>query len=401
MTALFYRMKVTFRARNASIDITTKHIVDTVMHVNAAQMKVSIYQLMLDPEFYLFNYLEKNQSSEFLIVREQLLDIAPFTDIRLEPHARGQFTVPSKELALLVDSQQHARPAQHYVFHHAFVCSTLFARCLAQSDAFFSLKEPQIIRRLADLARSNRLHGKASEDKKWGRFLNTHLQLLAKNYTHGNSVIIKATNMANNLLSDIICHAGASRIIYMHCPLRDFLVSNIKKTKETQDKIPTLLKVFTQDADFYRQFPRFKGHLNLSLLQNCALLWLVSNSNFLHSIKSTESNNVATLNMLDFLAAPRQVLAASSRFFGHQASATELDLMCHDSVMNRHAKDPNLVYSSAIRAAENRRIEDRYGKQISAAIAWLNQSADSQKTECELSAYSLLSGKPVSMRLAS
>ena len=346
------------------------------MLLDASSMKVSIYRLMVDPEFYLFNYAENSKTSEFLIINEDLLEIAPFVDSRLEPYARGRFTIPTRELDDLVANMPRARPRQYYIFHHAFVCSTLLARCLAQSEAFFALKEPQIVRRLADMARIKQASGEIRDAQGWGRFLNTHLQLLAKNYKSGRSVVVKASNLANILMPEILKHTRDSKLIYMYGPLEPFLISNLKKLTETQEKIPSLLNLIARDGDFRRRYPALADASGFSFLQQCAVLWLASNDNFLAQAASLYPSRVRTLNMVDFLVRPREALSRASGFLDHEATEDELGQMSGDAVMKRHAKDPNLPYDATDRERENAGVLKEHGPTIAAACRWLESQAD-------------------------
>lgn len=341
------------------------------MQLAASQMKVSVSRLVADPEFYIFNYAEQNETSEFLIVNQELLEQAPFIDNRLERFARGQFTIATTQLNELVDHLPRPRPARHFIFHHAFVCSTLLARCLAQSDAFFSLKEPHIVRRLADMQRVRRGNPALINPRNWSRLLNTHLQLLAKDYSHGDKVVIKASNLANNLLPEILQHTARGNCLYVYSGLEDFLVSNLKKLRETQQKIPWLLQTFSQDSDFFQRHPMFGDFTRFSFLQQCALLWLLCNYNFLGCLSGQQNPRVKTLSMDRFLASPRESLARVSRFFDHAANEAELENMC-GSILHVHAKDPNLPYDAGIRQRENERIVSQHGDEIARAKAWLS-----------------------------
>lgn len=359
------------------------------MLVAASDMKVSIYRLMVDPEFYVYDFAANTRTSEFLIINEDLLEIAPFVDARLEPYARGRFTIATGELDQLVANMPQARPRQYYIFHHAFVCSTLLARCLAQSEAFFSLKEPQIVRSLADLARIRRSSGEFHDGSGWGRFLNTHLKLLAKNYTRGRNVVIKASNLANILMPEILTHVPAAKMIYMYSPLEPFLVSNLKKRAETREKISSLLGLIARDGDFNQRYPGLAGASGRSFLKQCAVLWLASNHHFLAQASSAHPERVRTLNMLDFLAAPRATMSRVSRYFDHAATDEELDRMAGEAVMNRHAKDLSKAYDARMREAENAAIIRQHGTEIAAARRWLESATDAAAICARLSACAL------------
>ena len=77
-------------------------------------MQVNVGRLVADPEFYLYSYAENSDTSEFLIVNEELLDVAPFIDNRIEPYARGQFSVGSAQLSELVNNQPGPLPQHWY-----------------------------------------------------------------------------------------------------------------------------------------------------------------------------------------------------------------------------------------------------------------------------------------------
>ena len=360
------------------------------MQVSANSMKVSIYRLLVDPEFYLYNYAEQNETSEFLIVNEELLEVAPFIDNRLEPYARGQFSIATRQLSEFVHNQPDPRRRQHYIFHHAFVCSTLLARCLAQSDSFFSLKEPQIIRRLSDLKYAGFQAQHVSDSNAWSELLNTHLGLLAKHYTHGKDTVIKASNVANNLMPDILEQQPLSRSVYMYCSLEEFLVSNLKKTPETQDKIPSLLQRVANYGDFFQAVPGLRSGSPRSFLQNCALLWLASNYNFLQCSEADTQQRLRTLDMADFTTSPRATLLQVCRFFEHNPSAEELDAMTSDKVMKCHSKDPRQVYDESIRRKENAAIRQQFASGIEQALEWIEPFVTSLQVDQALAQRSLI-----------
>jgi hypothetical protein len=112
------------------------------MLVKTSEARVTIPALMFDPEFYVFDFAMKSGLTKFLIVDEAKLDQAPFIDSRFEPIAKGFFSMPTKDLFALERQHDIERPKPAFIFHHAFVCSTLLARCLNQADGFFALKEP-------------------------------------------------------------------------------------------------------------------------------------------------------------------------------------------------------------------------------------------------------------------
>ena len=145
---------------------------------------VTVPALLFEPGFNLFDYMPEKGLTKFLVVSEELLGGAPFIDIRFEPLAQAQFWVPTTELFALEGSHGMARPGPAFIFHHAFVCSTLLARCLNGSDAFFSLKEPWILRRMADLKRAS---AGTVTDPGWRTTFSSYVSLLCRNFRAGRT----------------------------------------------------------------------------------------------------------------------------------------------------------------------------------------------------------------------
>ncbi|MEV8693177.1 hypothetical protein AB0014_25765, partial [Klebsiella pneumoniae] len=66
------------------------------------------------------------------------------------------------------------------------------------------------------------------------------VRLLARPWSADGSVIVKPTHAALNIAVDLMEAAPQSRGVLLSSDLEDFVVSNIKKTPETQAKIPQL-----------------------------------------------------------------------------------------------------------------------------------------------------------------
>lgn len=333
------------------------------MFLKASACGVAVHSLLTDPRLYVFDYDPQRSTTRFLFVDEKHLEAAPFIDIRFEPMAMGSFVLPTDSVLSLEDRYGEQRAASAFIFHHAFVCSTLLARCLNQSNAFFSLKEPWILRRLADIKRNP---GLGIPKPVWKRLVQSHAGLLAKDYSSGRMPIIKATNVANNLIGEIVALKPARRVLYLYSDLESFLISNIKKPEDTKRKMPELAKSFVQDEDFARRFPQYSDVSRLSFLEVCGLVWAASLYNFL----TIRSENVRTLEMGTFLAQPAGAVRAVSEFFGHVPSDEELAVMTGPEVMNRNAKHPQKIYGSETRSIEARHIIAHNRPQLDRALAW-------------------------------
>lgn len=329
--------------------------------------------LLFDPEFYVFDLSTDLETTKFLMCDEKNLELAPFVDIRFEPLAQGQFTVSSKELFALEKMHDIKRPQSVFIFHHAFVCSTLLARCLNQIDSFFSLKEPWILRRLSDFKRVQRHN---IPDQKWQEMFSGYLGLLAKNYHRGKTPVIKVTNVANNLLEDVLEYLPGQKVLYLYSDLKSFLISNLKKPRDTQLKMPGLAANFLADGDFSQKYPQVCNLNNMTFLQICALIWIVNLYNFKSSTEKQPSENIKTLDMKNLLTDMRGNLENLSQFFNHKPTAAEINSMTDPSVIQTDAKHQQLRYGQDTKKQESARVLEKFGKEIEKVQDWINPLVD-------------------------
>lgn len=339
------------------------------MIIRSGDFEVSVHSLLFQPEYYLFDVAMHTGLSKFLIISENFLDLAPFVDIKMEPVAQAKFSVKTRELFALEGQHDTARPKIHFIFHHAFVCSTLLARCLNQIGAFFSLKEPWILRRLSDIKRTQR---DSIPDAQWREMFVKYTSLLAKNYETGREVVVKATNVANNLIEDVITISPERKILYLYSDPESFLISNLKKTPETQKKMPSLYQSFTQDSDFVQRFKEYADSSKFTLLQVCALIWVANIYNLQSVVKTKKYDGLRTLEMQTFLSDAEHAVAGVSKHFGHAPNADERALMVHPDVMQNNAKDQRCKYSNLLREQESKRIREIHGQEIADVVSWID-----------------------------
>ncbi len=331
--------------------------------------KATIPALLFDPGFFVFDFAPNVELTKFLLVDENILEQSPFVDIRFEPLSQAHFWVNTKELFALEGGHNIPRPQPVYIFHHAFVCSTLLARCLNQIDAFFSLKEPWILRRLADFKRA---HRQGLSGSQWQVMLCKYVMLLCRNYQSGQIPVIKVTNVANNLLVDVLRFMPSQRILYLYSDLESFLISNLKKTNDTQQKMPGLAKELLSDGDFARKFPRMSNPSRLSFVQVCALIWLVNLYNFKEVVEQHASSQVKTLDSNVLLNDMSTTLVSLARFFGHVPVPAEVQRMMDSQVVQTNAKDQSKQYGNEQRQFESKQIKSRYARELDSTAAWIN-----------------------------
>jgi hypothetical protein len=338
------------------------------MLVRTREFKVTVPALLFDPAIHPFDFAADGEFTKFLVVDEAILEQSPFIDIRFEPLAKAQFWVETAELFALESAHDTRRPRPAFIFHHAFVCSTLLARCLGRIDAFFSLKEPWLVRRLADLKRAN---GALASSPRWRELVTNYVRLMCRPFVTGRMPLIKATNVANNLLADVLQLMPDCPVLYLYSDLESFLISNLKKPSETRQKIPALMRDIVGDQDFLRKYPEPLDTSRLSFLQACSLLWLASLYNLRGSMERHPQGLVKTLDLKEFLDDPARSLGLVSRHFGHKADADDTQKMTDPAVMLTNAKNPSLPYGTMQRRLELDKIKSSNARELGEVMAWL------------------------------
>lgn len=125
------------------------------------------------------------------------------------------------------------RASVGWIFHTSFCCSTLLSRTLHLPEELVALKEPLVLRRLADAR-----HGRHPVEG----LVEESVSLLARPWRSSGSVVIKPTHAALNIAGDMLSAIPGSRGVLLTSSLRDFLLSNLKKSEEIQHKIPVLVE---------------------------------------------------------------------------------------------------------------------------------------------------------------
>jgi hypothetical protein len=325
--------------------------------------------LLVDPHYYLFDTIPERGETRFLVTNERELAAATFADIRFEKSATGDVKVNTQALTELVHGTPIARPQIGFVFHHAFVCSTLLARSLNEIPAFFSLKEPWILRRLADIKRQ---HAGTIPAEHWKLIVSAYVDLLAKQYKSGESLVLKATNVANNLLWDVFWLWPERPVLYMHSDVRAFLITNLKKNRETRQKMPMLLRDFIKDSDIQSRWGAIEIPPNRSLLQTCALIWVANIYALRCAAERYEPARLRCLDMHTFLEHPKAAMRAVSRHFGHEPNDHDMLRMTSKDIMGRNAKDQSLRFDRVAKAGEDQRVLDARRDEIDSVVAWID-----------------------------
>lgn len=308
-----------------------------------------------DPRWFAVDLDVPERAFRFLPIDEDVLERSVFIDNRIAAPLNVARPVPVEALSAL--PLPAAPPA--YLFHTAFCGSSLLARALHLPGHGVALREPLLLRRLADAQVTGRVIHDLMEPA-W--------RLLARPWTPGGRVLVKPTNMALDLAGGLLERAPSARAVVLYSGLEDFLISNLKKSPETQAKIPGLALRLARAAGLDMRLG-IAGEPAFDLITAVVVMWAAEIEILGHLLATPLAARVRVLTMDRLLADLPATTAACAAWYGFDWPATALAARVA-VVGAEHAKEPGMAYGPAQRAAEAERVRARHGEAVRAALAW-------------------------------
>ena len=301
-----------------------------------------------DPSWFAVDLHVPDRRFGFLRVPEAQIEREPFLDIRM--------SVPWAEATQVPVDTVPATPPPRvaWLFHTSFCASTLLARALHVAPHTVCLKEPFLLRRLADARKSG-----------WpvDGLLERSVHLLGRPWHPGAAVVIKPTHVALNLAVDLMRATPDSRGVIMTSGLVDFMISNLKKLAESQAKIPELVKraLLASGLNVTAQPP--------DLICASALQWAAQRE-LMWQVIETLGDRVRPLDAEPFLADVVGGVRACASWL--QLGIPDAALVAHaTAAASRHAKAETASYSPAQRAHEATEVAAAFGPRLAFARDWL------------------------------
>lgn len=297
------------------------------------------------PQAFLYAWDFSRDCGRFLPLERGTLKASAFLDQRI-PADRSALRDAAIE-DLLAEPVTGTIPDPGLIFHTAFCCSTLFARSLDLPGRSLVLREPLALLQLADLQRGLTMFRRKPET-----MLSLTLDFLARSFLPSERVVIKPTNLANNLAPDMLRSRPQAKALVLYDELEPFLLSVLKRPKESHDGIPRFLtRLLVDDDEFQKAFPNMA---TMSLTEQAALAWTLQIRSLNRWLASETPGRVRVLPASELLAAPATALTAAARWFELNLDETEASRIAAGPLWSRHAKDERFAYSPAQRGAEQK-----------------------------------------------
>ena len=315
-------------------------------------------QIAADPAWFPDAHDANSHALRLTRVSRKALAGQAFLDDRWDRTGAEQVSHPVSDFAML------ARPkrAPNFIWHTAFCCSTLLARCLDKPGSNLSLREPAVLMSLANM---KRMQGPDAVQRELGPVL----ALLSRPFVRREHVTIKPTNTVNNLIGDVSGLLPDARHLLLYSDIRAFLLSIAKKGEPGRAFARQLFTIFAMDGhEIARTAPR--DLLKLSDLQIAALVWHMQIAGFLDAARTGGAGRVASLDGDRFLKAPEAGLLAVDGFLGLGLGAEHARSTADGPILGQDSKNPGQAYSAERRDAESRQTAEMIGPALEAIIEW-------------------------------
>lgn len=323
---------------------------------------VPLAELLRDPVWLPAALADDYRTLRFARLSRDALSREAFLDQRMAGSASAWESASLVDIMVEAPDLPSTPPA--FIFHSAFCCSTLLARALDVPGQCLALKEPDVLMGLANALRTG------GDDLDKDALIDRVFGLLARRFVETESVLVKPTNAANNLLPHAV-RRGA-RVLMLYGDLRSFLVSVLKKGEACKAFMRTQYNIFGLDPGGLAAIPARQA-MTFTDLQVAALVWRHQMELFQQTVSAAAPDQVATLNFQDLIDDPAATLVAVAEHLGLSHSAETLEKVASGPVFSRNAKFADQAYSGQQRARDAEAIERQHGEALGQIADWAKQ----------------------------
>lgn len=263
-----------------------------------------------------------------------------------------------------------AAPAPHLIFHIGHVGSTLVSRLHAEVGDVLPLREPMLLRTLAQVAeRIDRPESVWSPELYRQRLAQT-VAWLGRGFAPGQRAMVKASSVITAIADELSGADGQALFLYVPLPryIETILAGEASMTE-------TLAQAPARMARLAELLPDFPFALwELPPVTRIAMSWLCEMATAQQTLPRTDPRHL-WVDFENMLAEPAAVLAGQCAHFGLLADQARIEAALAGPIMRQYSKAPEHGYSPDLRRELQAHAATEHAPAIAEAIAWVEALA--------------------------
>ncbi len=258
-----------------------------------------------------------------------------------------------------------------YIFHIGHVGSTLLARLLGRSDRVFALREPAVLRVLADSACAVGLEDAVADAAGLEARLGLSLRLFSRVWREEQRSLIKATSFVGAMASRLLARPGSPRALLLTVSPIVYIAS-ILAGPNARAALPGLAAA--RLGRLHRRLGAARWRLeDMGEGELAAMSWVCETFG-LTDAADRFASRVLWMDFEQFLDAPEAGLIAALRHLHGHADPREVADMVGAPDLRLYAKAPEHPFDAALRRRILAQAASDHRAAIDRGLAWLKRS---------------------------
>lgn len=261
----------------------------------------------------------------------------------------------------------------HFIFHIGHTGSTLLSRLLGGDSRLLGIREPMILRTLAQLGSDSAGDSKEPwPDDVFDARLGLFLKLWSRGFRADQQAVVKATSFVSELAARILARPYRPRALFLFIPPETYLatiLAGLNSRQESKMLAPSRLSRLQRriGAERWKLSPMSEGEM-------IAMSWACEMSALALAMRGS-GGHAMWLDFDRFVAEPDSALLAAFRHLDIDASATNVAGILAGPDMRRYAKATEHPYDPQLRRDLLDRARAEHRGEIACGMAWLNNAA--------------------------
>jgi hypothetical protein len=322
-----------------------------------------LHDLARDPQAFPFKFDLPGQRVLVVRLSDSQIRAASFLDERLLGAQSQGGWIPLD--ALLQESSLSAPPVPAAVFHIGHCGSTLLSRLLDGLGTALGLREPLVLRALAEHA--ERLDSPTARLSRgqWLQLFRNTTGWLQRRGAGATRTVVKATSSCNVLIEPWLQADAVATAVALHVDLSSYLLTMLKADSSRQDAETFI----AQRLGFLH---RALGDERLRLYeldqaQRIALGWFAEMLRF-ERLAQRWPARLLQLDFAELLADPAQQLLAVAKHLQLDADSQSVQRALAAGITGRYSKATEHAYGPADRQADLEAARGRFGGEFDSAM---------------------------------